>query len=116
MVHRRDVPAEIVHETCGFLDQLAVALRHLSFLDVKVVLQADARVATHRDGRRDQCPLVEPDADDLPVRFGRQRVDLVGQVTSGARNPAEDLTSFLKTTYESAAGLAGWSRTELERR
>jgi len=38
------------------------------------------------------------------------------EAVRNARNPAEDLTSFLKTTYESAARLAGWSRTELERR
>ena len=38
------------------------------------------------------------------------------EAVRNARNPAEDLTSFLNTTYESAARLAGWSRTELERR
>ena len=38
------------------------------------------------------------------------------EAVRNARNPAEDLTSFLSTTYESAARLAGWSRTELERR
>jgi len=33
-----------------------------------------------------------------------------------ARNPADELTAFLNSTYEAAATLAGWSRTELERR
>ena len=33
-----------------------------------------------------------------------------------ARNPADELTAFLNTTYEAAASLAGWTRAELERR
>jgi len=33
-----------------------------------------------------------------------------------ARNPAEELTAFLNTTYETAATLAGWNRADLERR
>jgi len=33
-----------------------------------------------------------------------------------ARNPADELTAFLNSTYEAAATLAGWNRAELERR
>ena len=33
-----------------------------------------------------------------------------------ARNPADELTAFLNTTYEKAATLAGWNRADLERR
>lgn len=33
-----------------------------------------------------------------------------------AASPADDLMSFFESTYAAAADLAGWNRTELERR
>jgi len=33
-----------------------------------------------------------------------------------SKTPAEDLAAFLSTTYDTAAKLMGWNRTELERR
>src|SRR5713226_7637825 len=87
--NRCDLMPEVMAESRRLLDQLAVALCHPVPLDVEVVLQADAYVAAHRDRRRHQRPLVETDADDLPMGARRQPVDLVDEVASGARNATE---------------------------
>src|SRR5207245_1487108 len=74
---------------CRLFHQLTLAASHLPLLHVKVVLETDANVAAHRDRRRDERPLVEADADDLPVRSRWQAVDLVDQVTSRTGNAAQ---------------------------
>src|SRR5216683_621335 len=86
---RRHPVPEVTAQPRRLFHQLTIAASHPSLLQVEVVLETDANVAAHRDRRRDEWPLVEPDADDLPVRSRRQAVDLVDQVTSRAGNAAQ---------------------------
>src|SRR4029077_1190383 len=87
---RRDVASELATQTRSLGHQLAVALRHHPFLQIEVVLEADADVATHRDRSRHQRPLVEADADHLPVRARREGIYLVHEVAGGSWDSAED--------------------------
>src|SRR3989442_511918 len=86
---RSHLVPEVTAQPCRLFHQLTIAASHLPLLHVKVVLETDANVAAHRDRRRDERPLVEADADDLPVRSRWQAVDLVDQVTSRTGNAAQ---------------------------
>src|SRR5204862_5790198 len=86
---RRDLRAELPAHARGFRNELAVGFRHPSFLQIEVVFEADPYVAAHRDGSGGERPLREADADHLPVRLWRQRVDLVDEVAGGGGDAAE---------------------------
>src|ERR1700720_4105933 len=81
--------SQVAAKSSRLLDELTVAYRHPSLLDVEVVLESDANIAAHRDRRRDKRPLVEADADHLPMRTVGQAIDLVHEVARGAGNAAQ---------------------------
>src|SRR6266851_1072898 len=114
-----DFAAQVVRQAACFFDQVPVALRHLSLLLVEVVLQTHTYVAAYRDRRRHQRPLVEADADHLPVRALRQRIDLVDQVARRAGDAAKhthdeaELVGRVEHAHiDERAGVADVSRVE----
>ena len=74
IVRRRDVVAQDFDNPARLLDQRRIARRHLSFLQIDIVLEPDARVAAEQHGLRHHGELVQRNAEVEPRQPGSSRL------------------------------------------